>query len=61
MELRISEVESTKKKVVGTQISAELYDRLKAEAQAEFMSVSDLLRKLIIIYFREKEGEAIGK
>lgn len=59
--IRIAEAEPPKKKVVGTQISAELYDKLKEEAQNEFMSVSDLLRKLIVTYFREREGGAVSQ
>lgn len=60
MALRITEEEPIKKKVVGTQVSMEIYDRLKQEAQDGFMSVSDLLRKLIITYFRRKEEEGIN-
>lgn len=46
---------NTAKKVVGTQITAELYEQLKAEAEFEFMSVSDLLRKIIYLYYRDKK------
>lgn len=60
MAIRITEDEPVKKKVVGTQVSTELYDKLKQEAQDGFMSVSDLLRKLIITYFRRKEEEGIN-
>lgn len=60
MELRITEVEPPKKKVVGTQVSMETYELLAKEAREGFMSVSDVLRKLIITHFRDaerKEGE----
>ena len=45
----------TEKKVVGTQISQSMYDRLKAEADSDFMSISDLLRKIIFLYYRDKD------
>lgn len=47
---------STPKKVVGTQITATLYDQLRADAETEFMSVSDLLRKIIYLYYRDKDA-----
>ena len=43
------------KKVVGTQIPAALYEKLRAEAETDFMSISDLLRKIIYLYYRDKE------
>lgn len=56
MEMEIKEISNpTAKKVVGTQITAELYDKLKTEAEFEFMSVSDLLRKIIYLYYRDKD------
>ena len=52
-------IESTEKenpkKVVGTQVNQELFLKLKEEADENFMSVSDLLRKIIFIYYRDKE------
>lgn len=55
MEMEIKEISNTTaKKVVGTQITCELYDKLKSEAEFEFMSISDLLRKIIYLYYREK-------
>lgn len=59
MEIKIEEKETVvTKKVVGTQISQKLYDQLKAEADDAFMSISDLLRKIIFLYYkREKEKE----
>ena len=41
---------STEKKVVGTQVTAEVYNKLKQQADEDFMSISDLLRKIIILY-----------
>ena len=43
---------STEKKVVGTQVTAEVYGKLKQQADEDFMSISDLLRKIIILYLR---------
>ena len=40
------------KKVVGTQITVEVYEQLKEMAKNDFMSISDLLRKIIILYLR---------
>lgn len=56
MEMEIKEISNTTaKKVVGTQITAELYDKLKSEADVEFMSISDLLRKIIYLYYRDRD------
>lgn len=59
MEIKITEKEvAASKKVVGTQVSQKLYNQLKAEADDAFMSISDLLRKIIFLYYkREKEKE----
>lgn len=59
MEIKITEdVESTNvatKKVVGTQVSQDLYLRLKDEAETDFMSISDLLRKIIFKYYNSNQ------
>lgn len=53
MNLELKESSTTsKKRVVGTQISENLYDRLKCDAEADFMSISDLLRKIIHHYYK---------
>ena len=54
MQIEIQEmVNSPKpKKVIGTQISQDLYDKLKQESDDQFMSLSDLLRKIIYVYYR---------
>lgn len=44
------------KKVVGTQISQQLYEQLKNEAESQFMSISDLLRKIIYLYYRDQKS-----
>lgn len=55
MQVNISEQESktASKKVVGTYIPIELYDALKKEADDNFMSISDILRKIIVLHCRE--------
>ena len=56
MEIKIEEKEATKiKKVVGTQISQNMYEQLKNEAEEAFMSISDLLRKIIFLYYKNAE------
>ena len=56
MAIEIKEIEKeTTKKVVGTQVNQELFLKLKEEADENFMSISDLLRKIIFIYYRDKE------
>ena len=56
MAIEIKETEKeTIKKVVGTQVNQELFLKLKEEADENFMSISDLLRKIIFIYYRDKE------
>ena len=56
MEVKIEEKENVKiKKVVGTQISQNMYEQLKNEAEEAFMSISDLLRKIIFLYYKNAE------
>lgn len=56
MDIKITEDQRTSpKKVIGTQISLDMYDRLKEEAENEFMSISDLLRKIIFKYYAQNE------
>lgn len=52
-DIEIKELSSiTDKKVIGTQVPAEIYEQLKAIAKEDFMSISDLLRKIIVLYLR---------
>ena len=57
MDIKIKELnnKTTEKKVVGTQITQVIYDKLKKEADNSFMSISDLLRKIIFLYYKNKE------
>lgn len=56
MEINIQETsKNTLKKVVGTQISHDLYHKLKLEAETDFMSISDLLRKIIYLYYKNQQ------
>ena len=58
MELEIKETSNIAvKKVVGTQITSSLYEQLKVEAESGFMSISDLLRKIIYLYYRDKNKD----
>lgn len=49
----IREQEKKEKKVIGTQVSLGTYDKIKELAHSEYMSMSDFLRKIIILYLRE--------
>ncbi len=56
MAIEIKEIEKeATKKVVGTQVNQELFLKLKEESDENFMSISDLLRKIIFMYYRDKE------
>lgn len=56
MKVTIQEKSNSKeKKVVGTQISLRMYEQIKEDAENDFMSVSDLLRKIIYTYYRDKD------
>ena len=58
MSIEIKETEKeTIKKVVETQISQDLFLQLKDEAEENFMSISDLLRKIIFIYYKNKKAK----
>ena len=62
MEFKIKETEkAVVKKVVGTQISQKMYDRLKDDADEAFMSISDLLRKIIFLYYKDLEARKENK
>lgn len=55
MDIKIIEensIQEVAKKVVGTQIPLSLYVKLKTEADEAFMSISDLLRKIIYNYYK---------
>lgn len=56
MQIEIKEeIKQEEKKIVGTQIKQSIYEKLKTEADKDFMSISDLLRKIIYLYYRNKE------
>ena len=56
MQIEIKEeIKQEEKKIVGTQIKQSIYEKLKEEADKDFMSISDLLRKIIYLYYRNKE------
>lgn len=62
MEIKIKETEkAVVKKVIGTQISQKMYDRLKDDADEAFMSISDLLRKIIFLYYKDLEARKENK
>ena len=62
MEIKIQETEKQiAKKVVGTQISQTMYDQLKEEAEEAFMSISDLLRKIIFLYYKDVQNRGEKK
>lgn len=53
MNLEIKEKSvKTKKKIVAVQIPYEVYENLKTEAEEDFISVSDVMRRIIIRYYR---------
>lgn len=43
------------KKVIGTQVSLSIYQKVKEDADSNFMSVSDLLRKIIYLYYKSNK------
>ena len=58
MSIEIKETEKeTIKKVVGTQISQDLFLQLNTETEKNFMSISYLLRKIIFIYYKNKKAK----
>ena len=58
MSREIKETEKeTIKKAVGTQISQDLFFFFFDEAEENFMSISDLLRKIIFIYYKNKKAK----
>lgn len=46
----------TEKKVVAVQIPFEVYEQLKSEAEEDYISVSDVTRRIIIRHYREKKN-----
>lgn len=54
MDIEVNELTRVnEKKVVGTQINLSTYNELKEIAKEDFMSISDLLRKIIVLYLRD--------
>lgn len=53
-------VVQTSKKVVGTQITQEAYNFLLEQAKEDYMSVSDVLRKIIYTYIKSKENAKLN-
>lgn len=55
MKVSITEKDTKQKdkKVVGTYINTDVYDYLKQLADDEFISVSDILRKIIYSYYKK--------
>ena len=53
VEIKESIVQSTKKKIVAVQIPYEVYELLKKEAEEDFISVSDVTRRIIVRHYRE--------
>ena len=51
------EIKQSPKKVVGTQVNGEIYSKLAKDAEEDFISISDILRKIIYTYYRNKEKE----
>lgn len=49
--------ENTSKKVVAVQLSQEMYNALKTEAQNEFISISDVLRRIVIKHYKDISEE----
>ena len=46
-------VTKSEKKIVAVQIPYEVYEKLKGEAEEDFISVSDVMRRIIIRYYRQ--------
>lgn len=54
MNLEIKEtVVKSEKKIVAVQIPYEVYENLKEEAEEDFISVSDVIRRIIIRHYRD--------
>lgn len=43
------------KQIISLQIPSELYTKIKADADAEFITVSAFVRKLLMQYYKEKD------
>ena len=58
MDVKIQEkVSRADKKVVAVQIPYEVYQKLKNEAEEDFISVSDVMRRIIIRYYRQLKSD----
>jgi len=55
MKINVEENE-VKMKVLGTYVNVETYDKLKTEAENNFMSLSSLIKKIIYTYLKNKEN-----
>lgn len=58
MDIKIEEeIKTSQKKIIGTQVSLDIYEQLLKEAEENFMSISDILRKIIYTHCRQTTKE----
>ena len=53
IEIEEKNVKTSEKKIVAVQIPYEVYEMLKREADEDFISVSDVTRRILIRHYRE--------
>lgn len=53
IEIEEKSVKTSEKKIVAVQIPYEVYEMLKREADEDFISVSDVTRRILIRHYRE--------
>lgn len=52
--IKIEEVDvKSEKKIVAVQLPYEIYEFLKQEAEEDFISVSDVTRRILVRHYRE--------
>lgn len=55
MDIEIKEKETKKvsKKIIGVQVTDEIYDALQKKSEEEWLTISDIVRRLIRDYLKE--------
>lgn len=57
MDIEIKEKETKKvsKKIIGVQVTDEIYDALQKKSEEEWLTISDIVRRLIRDYLKERK------
>jgi len=53
IEIKEKELKKVSKKIIGVQVTDEIYDALQKKSEEEWLTISDIVRRLIRDYLKE--------